>query len=745
MIAFKRLITESPPDSDVKIINTFYAGVKAWMEADPDENVIETTDDINRLWQYYILQLSAAQNQRAEELAYIVISKPQILPKILAYMDIVKATLLMAIPDLLLFKHCRTGLRGTRADGWLGSFTYIIQPDESYKLYSGLTTNISAFENFIVDHEIALGEQSVFHKFADYLLPLNRFNQSTITHCSQMFLEDVVKNINTLLLDRQLTTAFLAADIHPVEWIDILHKINAWHLSAYILKKLHAAGEKEQRYAKMNYYLNVLQKIIYGFTVNRETDEPIIEQYIQCVKFNINLGCSPAITREEIQRQKFVYELAAKARDAIASGDSENLRNTSQILGLSKEETPRTLICDNYFFPEKNFYSPDTATETSNEEILMYFFLSNVSFLRQLNREQYGYDQYAISIERLWHAFINNPRCPRKTKERRIIIDTNFSLPIELDIIDRICKPGNITDTVIQESSEILYQFSKLEKNELLLAFANAFYAEASATISTPAYPVDFTHDYITAFLIEKLKGPDLQATSCIEAMLTLLRSSIQLRVKLNLIGAVSAGKLENIKDEESEEANLHYRLKSFRSIKTDENIPNIFVTFLTRPEKIYFSLFSTKNLCQLVKIYEITKIYGAHFRLIPWQINNCCSHDQLDALAAELKKFITPSSRPITLFSSHRVLDPIVTMIEARKPAADILLALKEKAQKGNNIGDLEPNMANFYRAINLFFSETDRIQERKMEDLLLRIRSIQINGLTDGQSFEMVTMGSH
>ncbi|MBP9727209.1 MAG: hypothetical protein KBD83_07080, partial [Gammaproteobacteria bacterium] len=413
MIAFERLITENPPDSDVKIINTFYAGVKAWMEADPDKNVIETTDDINRLWQYYILQLSAAQKQRAEELAYIVISKPQILPKILTYMDIVKATLLMAIPDLLLFKHCRTGLRGTRSDEWLGSFTYTIQPDESYKLYSGLTTNISAFENFIVNHEIALGEQSVFHKFANYLLPLNRFNQSTITHCSQMFLEDVVKNINTLLLDTQLTTAFLAADIHPVKWIDILHKINAWHLSAYILQKLYTAGEKEQRYAKINYHLNVLQKIIYGFTVNRETDKPIIEQYIQSVKFNINLGCSPAITREEIQRQKFVYELAAKARDAMASSDSENLRNTSEILGLATAETPRTLICDNYFFVEKNFYFPNTATETSNEEILMYFFLSNVSFLRQLDQTQYGHDQYAISIERLWHAFINNPRCPR--------------------------------------------------------------------------------------------------------------------------------------------------------------------------------------------------------------------------------------------------------------------------------------------------------------------------------------------
>ncbi len=98
------------------------------------------------------------------------------------------------------------------------------------------------------------------------------------------------------------------------------------------------------------------------------------------------------------------------------------------------------------------------AIKFVGDTILMYFFLSNVSFLRQLNRQQYGYDQYAISIERLWHAVIKNPRCPRKIKERRITIDVNPPLPIALGIIDRICKPGNITDTVIQEASEILYR-----------------------------------------------------------------------------------------------------------------------------------------------------------------------------------------------------------------------------------------------------------------------------------------------
>ena len=745
MIAFNRLIAENYPDSDVKIIKTFYAGVKAWMEANPDENMIETADQINLLCQYYTLTLSAEQKQRAKELAYLIISKPQILPRILNYIDILKATLLMAIPDLLLFKHCRTGWRGTRSDGWLGSFTYIIQPDESYKLYPGLTTDISAFENFIVDHEIALGEKSVFHKFADYLLRLNRLNQSTITHCSQMFLDDVVKNINTLLSDRQLATAFLAADIHPVEWIDILHKIHAWHLSAYILQKLHAAGEKEQRYAKINYHLNVLQKIIYGFTINRERHEPIIEQYIQCVKFNVNLGCSPAITTEEIQRQKFVYELAVKARDAIASGDSKNLRNTSQILGLSTEETPRTLICDNYFFSDKKFYFPDVTTETSSKEILIYFFLSNVNFLRQIDERQYGRDQYKISIERLWHAFIHNPRCPRKIKDRGITIDVNAPLPIELDIIDRICKPGHINDDIINEASEILYRSARLEKNRLLLAFAKAFFVGVSAPMSNPACSENFTHDCITAFISEKLNGPDLQATSSIRAMSILLRSSIKLRVKLKLIGAISAGKLENIRDEASEETNLYYRLASFRSIEAAENISDIFGTFLTEPENTYFSAFSTKNLCQLVKKYEITKTYGAHFPLIAWQINNRCSHAQLDALATELKKFIAPSSRPITLFSPHRGLYSIVTMIENGKPTADILLALKQKAQKKKDIDGLEPGVAILYGAINAFFSQTYTTQDKTMSDLLWRIRSTRMNDLTEGQSFEMVAMGSH
>ena len=72
-------------------------------------------------------------------------------------------------------------------------------------------------------------------------------------------------------------------------------------------------------------------------------------------------------------------------------------------------------------------------------------------------------------------------------------------------------------------------------------------------------------------------------------------------------------------------------------------------------------------------------------------------------------------------------------------------LLALKKKARNGKNIDDLEPNMAIFYNTINIFFSERDPIQERKMENLLWRIRSTQMNDLTEGQSFEMVAMGSH
>ncbi len=81
--------------------------------------------------------------------------------------------------------------------------------------------------------------------------------------------------------------------------------------------------------------------------------------------------------------------------------------------------------------------------------------------------------------------------------------------------------------------------------------------------------------------------------------------------------------------------------------------------------------------------------------------------------------------------------------MIETREPAADILLALKKKAQNGKDIDKLEPNMANFYRTVNLFFSKIDPIQDKEMKDLLWRLRSIRMNDLTAGQSFEMVTMG--
>lgn len=732
--------------SDVAIIRGFYATVPIPQAEDAESKFTEATNQIPGLWENYLSTLPENQKQKALALTYLVISQPVSLPEKFTYLDILKSILLIAIPDIRLSNHLQIGLLGKRNDEWFAGIEHDILEDKRYQLSKEnsnenekLRVCIDSFTTLVINNETDLKTDSPFYQFSAYLEAQTVFNKFTVTQFSLMLVDEVTKTIQIVLRDPQIMKALVTTDIPPSQWVSILHKVFAYYLSPYILlafantqikREDHEDQKKMEdalKYAQRVYHTHMSGIMVNGFQSNSD----VITQYNLHTKRNINLGVSPAITAEEKALQAALYSDIVQARNAyLAILKSQTIEDTQAhqwtlenimlSLGLTSDQNPTLFICENYDFPKSAFDFSKISETTSEENILMFFFLLNIGFIKQISRDQFGYEFYMISIERLWAAFISDARCPNEISNRGIVINAHTLLPSILDAINKIANQDCIDATTSNEFSELLFNSVRSKNSKLLMALAQA----------TSSKPSNNTHDtkilaghiseghlivYLRTYLSEARQY--ISNNILLDAMHIILNGGLLLHNKLQFIGAIAAGRHVNSASLPKKTGYFYKKITILYAIKEAKDIAIILTNqFINETVWSNLSMLAKMtSISTLMALYDNPDNSSMTLSITAYHIDTQCSREQLTLLATSLATFLTPNTRQLGLhirFSNS--LQKILTLINNKKPAAEILSALRKRAQKQTS--NSNSGIGKLYTAINRFFLENNKT----MADLL-------------------------
>ena len=736
------------PVFDVTIIRNFYETVPMFKAEDPEATLAEAHCQIETLWGNYIDALPEKQKLKALELKYLIISQPAILPEKFTYLDILKAILLIAIPDIRLSNHLQMGLLGKRNDEWFSGIKYAPLENKHHQLTqenssSDLKDCIDSFVKWVINNELDLETKSPFYKFLDYLNNQTKYSKFTVTQFSLMLANEITEFIQIILNDSHIMTALVSTDIPPSQWISILHKMFAYYLSAYVLIGLEKTQIKREdyeeqkkmedalKYTQMIYHVDVSGLMVNGFNANAN----VIVQYNTHVKRNINLGVSPAITEEEKTLQAVLYPLIVQALTAylaiLNAQDTEDtaehrwkLEHTMSSLGLTSDQNPTLFICAPYSFPKSAFNFPKISEATFEEDILTYFFLLNIDYIKQISRDQFGYEFYMISIERLWTAFMNDSRCPNNIKDYAIIINTHTLLPSILDTINKVANQANIDAATSNVFADILFTSVKSKNSKLLMALAHSSHSqpinkENDTTILADHVSEGHLTVYLKAYISEARQY--VSENVLIDAMSILLDSGLLLHNKLQFIGAIAAGRNADPEQLSKKTDPFYKKISILCAIKEAKDIAIILRDQFIN-ERVWrrlSELAKSTSIPTLIALYDNFSNSQMTLKINAYHIETQCSREQLTRLSEWLEHFTTLNAAPLGLHMRYSSsLQKIITQIANEKPAAEILCSLKKMAsKKASNKNSVREKL---YSAINQFFSEDKTDKNKKMENLL-------------------------
>ncbi|MES2204664.1 MAG: hypothetical protein V4496_05520 [Pseudomonadota bacterium] len=355
--------------------------------------------------------------------------------------------------------------------------------------------------------------------------------------------------------------------------------------------------------------------------------------------------------------------------------------------------------------PENNrlfFTCTNLPESTSDNDLLMHFFLDNITLLKNLHASEER-ETVQSSIESWWQFFINNRRCPKEIKDRNIVLSKNAAVFTIINIISKICKPNLVDSNIISAFSKLLSNAAKDEKFALLTALSKALFTDPDKEKE-----ISETGNII----IEHMHVMQVKIAL---AMLYIQASSIPKNQKLEFIIA-SANIEVDYKNEELVNAYNHLQIILEKARK-----------------EVSFEKSRKKNLPALVKEYSLHKQHNSSRDIISiiLAIEDKCTEKQLAALAKELEKFSILYSGPkffdVKTISSD--LQHIINMIEKKLGAFDILLELKQTAQHVQGDTKTTESIAQLYQVIHHFFSAKETEQGATMDDLLNSMAQISID----------------
>jgi hypothetical protein len=360
-----------------------------------------------------------------EKSVYLVIEQPQTIPENFSYLDIAQAIFAIISPSLSL------DLYSGRDDNLYSKITKE-KAKNGYRLAFNAAANNGVIEDFIGKNEIKPNYTSVFKKFDAYFQEDLTPDKYTQQKFSKMLLDEVL-DIAKKILDHLVSKKLV--NIEKINWNTYFYLLNnmfALHMSACLQQKKMQITKSLQTQLDDTFLRRDYQEKNHQGVAQRankiNTDIPAgclidaaLAQYKQDALLRISLGVSPTITQKEIELQKNIYSNETEARDQLLLGDEgyrQSAKEQLDLLGLKEGESYIRFICDPYHIPQNAFNFPQSINSISAIDIFNHCLMSNIVFLKQIDKKKCDPKIYKMTIKRLWAAFIADPRCPEKIKLR---------------------------------------------------------------------------------------------------------------------------------------------------------------------------------------------------------------------------------------------------------------------------------------------------------------------------------------
>nr|MBP9726989.1 hypothetical protein [Gammaproteobacteria bacterium] len=417
--ALQEFLKLQPEEVGTIILRVFYEGVQAVNTA----NKIDSIKQIQELWDDYLAKLPTALKDQAMPLTSLVVYAPRTIS--MKFADIMKAALLISIPDRLMQK-AKINLDRGREDQKLGEMKF--SADRSSNTVT-LTANLEEenkknFENFVRDNELK-SKTSKFENFLCYVEPTTIIDKYTVARCAMQFIDTFRNDIFEILNDTEVKAALIASEISPVTIIKALSDRYAYYLECYMLERRKG---NDLLTAKFNQLISdVLGKLSgdgvkdvnFNFTASSAANsnmETLVQEYVDYFKAGIRLQVAPAISEQDKQRQAFVYRNSVAIRDAN-SGEQVRLRENFSC--YDPRLSIQSYIPGDIALNLQSVVDQAQHSDVSDTQILEALFANNLPFLRQLNKEKSGDELYQLALLSLWDAFVIHESCPAQIKTRQ--------------------------------------------------------------------------------------------------------------------------------------------------------------------------------------------------------------------------------------------------------------------------------------------------------------------------------------
>ena len=439
--------------NDDALIRVFFEGCQVWCE---QNQAFTDVSEIRALWESYLETLSEQLKPRAKALTSTALNEPQILPNNYAFIDALKAQLLLSVPDMLYYQYLGFYPRGRRPDELVGRVNITRTIDGKITFTADKNAAKEKFENTVSASVFAPGKLNPFESFLKYTHSMSDLDQEGTYQCICAYIVLFEKILLDLRADNDFMKVLRASTASRKELMQVLNMTCNHYLSYYLLEH---GGAVKHDFCKV--IIPIFQQLEEGFDADLNVSiDDAAEQYIKNFKYNCNLCIFDAITPEDRRRQQAIYKIAH-----YRNMGKDEASAMLEVSGYGPETDANELVANEFSMRASTFTSAptDALTQASldgpesvaleaadlavsekvseevfnaaadvfdvnpmfssveagvtDEELITHLFEKNILYLRDYDREKYGDTQCQIGLHRLWDAYVADAQCPAWIKD----------------------------------------------------------------------------------------------------------------------------------------------------------------------------------------------------------------------------------------------------------------------------------------------------------------------------------------
>jgi len=304
--------SNSPQDLNKAIIDLFFQGVKDWREEDSDG--LQGDQDIGEIWAVYKTSLPEKYSSAAESLEGIVFPREITLGDSCTLDEALKAVFLLSIPHVLYNHSLDFHPVTSRLNSFCDNIALSRKADENVFC-------VVAKKN--VKRNEALLEHNIYD-YRDYMPELCvQYDRDHIAHYAIKYVDNFISKLGILLEDLEVRLAFQASSSKSqAAFIQIIYMFYTRMLSYRVLSDL---GDNDESYYRFFAHTESIYHLTSGLSSIRLSVDSLVGQCRELMLFNLSLLVAPALTPQEISRQRAICILSKARADYYAD------KNTSSI------------------------------------------------------------------------------------------------------------------------------------------------------------------------------------------------------------------------------------------------------------------------------------------------------------------------------------------------------------------------------------------------------------------------------